>query len=52
MRKLKCDEARPRCAQCARSRPARACAYPEPERGADLDGGGAGVVAVGSADDE
>jgi hypothetical protein len=28
-RKLKCDEARPKCSQCARSRPPRECSYPE-----------------------
>jgi len=27
-RKLKCDENRPQCSQCARSRPPRDCAYP------------------------
>ena len=38
-RKLKCDEARPRCAQCARSRPPRECSYPEESE--DLSGTGA-----------
>lgn len=28
-RKLKCDEARPQCTQCVRSRPPRDCTYPE-----------------------
>jgi len=28
-RKLKCDENRPQCSQCARSRPPRECSYPE-----------------------
>ncbi|KIW00669.1 hypothetical protein, variant [Verruconis gallopava] len=30
-RKLKCDEARPQCSQCARSRPPRECSFPEDE---------------------
>lgn len=28
-RKLKCDEERPKCSQCARSRPPRECSYPD-----------------------
>ena len=32
-RKLKCDEGRPACGQCARSRPPRECVFPDDEDG-------------------
>ena len=37
-RKLKCDENRPQCSQCARSRPPRECSFPEDDADSAADG--------------